>query len=1315
MSTNYLANIPKLKGRENYDDWCFAAENVLVLEGMADAIKAPLAETATSVQKAEDMKAKAKLVLTIDASLYVHIKQCTTTYDLWRTLKNMFDDSGYSRRISLLRNLISIRLDDCDSMTSYVSQLMETAQKLKGTGFEINDQWIGSLMLAGLPEKFEPMIMAIEHSGININADAIKTKLLDMSIDVKTEGAFIAKKHNHKFGGGFKNHASHSQYGGGGSGMNGSRTNPSTVNVSDGGNNSASARNKMIRCYKCKQIGHFKNRCPHTEKVKTNAFSVFLTKGFSQTDWHLDSGASTHLVSNKNLLTNICFQPKIKEIIVANKTIVPVECSGDLEITTCVGSQSHNIIVNNVLYVPNLTTNLLSVSRIIANGNRVEFHKKGCSIYNSQNECIGIATLENGVYKLHVKTEMTFAESVNVSSSTWHRRLAHINATDMQKLKNGAVEGVSFSDKCDISKNSCTVCCEGKQTRLPFPHSATKSSGVLDLVHADLCGPMENLSLGKARYFLLFVDDFSRMCTVYFLREKNETLKYFKQYKQFVENQQSKRIKILRSDNGGEFCSKEMENYLRQCGIVHQKTNSYTPEQNGLCERYNRSIVEKARCLLFDAQFQKNLWAEAVHTAVYILNRAPAAGIDNNTTPYEIWTGRKPNLNHLRVFGSPVMVHVPKERRKKWDKKAKKMFLVGYSENIKGYRLYDPVARDVITARDVVVMENIDDSSATTITIDESRPPVEAEEEHVSVSEEWDTSNSQMDRTFIPNDSSNDTDDSYSDTLSPEDLDLLPTQCDTNLPEKRVRRKPDYYNVASMCVEIAGEELTTSDVLNSSEKEQWQCAIREELKSFSDNDTWELVDRPKDKTVVKAKWVFKKKLNSDGEVRYRARLVAKGFTQKKGIDFDETFSPVLRYSTFRLLLALSVQLDLKMNHLDVPTAFLNGFLKETVYMEVPECSEFSDCNNKVLRLKRAIYGLKQSARAWYIRVEDCLLKLGYKKSDYEPCLFIKCDKNTKVYIALFVDDFFVFYNCQNTYKELINKLIEKFKIKDLGQMKQCLGMNINVQKDCITVDQKQYIETILKRFNMSECAPCDTPMEVNLKLEKDVNNNPDKKYPYQQLVGSLMYLSVLTRPDITFSVSFLSQYNNCFNESHWKHLKRLLKYLKRTKEYGLVYRKTKVNMHGFVDADWASCSLDRRSYTGFCFLMSNSVVSYESKKQKTVALSSTEAEYMALSDCCKEGIYLVNLLSELVQYGNMPLCLYSDNQSSIKLACNSLFHNKRTKHIDIRHHYVRECVLENKVKIEYVSTNDMPADILTKSLCKDKHYKFLSLMGISKV
>ncbi|GBP79731.1 Retrovirus-related Pol polyprotein from transposon TNT 1-94 [Eumeta japonica] len=364
MSTNYLVNVPKLKGRENYDDWCFAAENVLVLEGMADNIKRPLPATAKEAQIAEDLKAKAKLILTIDASLYVHIKQATTTYSLWQILKNMFDDSGYARKISLLRNLISIRLENCESMTSYVSQIIETAHKLNGTGFEINDQWIGSLMLAGLPEKFSPMIMAIEHSGINISADAIKTKLLDMSADFegKSEGAFAAKKF-HRRNVGSTARTQVQQHGNSATnGMYGS----SSVTVNASGQ-AQTSRKKIIRCYKCKQTGHFKNQCQVADKAKSNAFSaVFLTKEFSQSDWHLDSGASTHIVSNVNLLTNVCNRPKTKEIIVANQTVVPVSCSGDLQLTTCVGDNEFTIDVKDVLCVPNLTTNLLSVSRIIA-------------------------------------------------------------------------------------------------------------------------------------------------------------------------------------------------------------------------------------------------------------------------------------------------------------------------------------------------------------------------------------------------------------------------------------------------------------------------------------------------------------------------------------------------------------------------------------------------------------------------------------------------------------------------------------------------------------------------------------------------------------------------------------------------------------------------------------------------------------------------------------------------------------------------------------------------------------------------------------
>jgi hypothetical protein len=296
--------------------------------------------------------------------------------------------------------------------------------------------------------------------------------------------------------------------------------------------------------------------------------------------------------------------------------------------------------------------------------------------------------------------------------------------------------------------------------------------------------------------------------------------------------------------------------------------------------------------------------------------------------------------------------------------------------------------------------------------------------------------------------------------------------------------------------------------------------------------------------------------------------------------------------------------------------------------------------------------------------------------------------------------------------ELKKSLMSKFKIKDLGQLKQCLGIRVKMYENgSISLDQKQFVEYILKKFNMSDCKGVDTPIETNLRLEK--SEDVCKQYPYQQLIGRLMYLSVLTRPDISYSVSYLSQFNNCFMSVHWKQAKRILKYLQKTKSYGLMFTNDNCNLEGFVDADWASNAIDRKSYTGFCVKFSGAVISYECKKQQTVALSSTEAEYMAIAEACKEAIYLKNLLSEIASC-DYSIVLFNDNQGAQRLTENPLFH-KRTKHIDVRHHFVRESVANNLVKIVYLPTSEMPADLLTKGVPSVRHNYFVSKLGIQNI
>lgn len=1310
MTSSLLSNVPKLKGRENYDDWAFAVQNLLVLEDTDKYLKQEAVPT-DAAQSVADARARAKLILTIDASLFVHIKETKTTKELWTKLKSLFDDSGFSRRITLLRHLINIRLEKCESMTSYVTQIVETSQRLNGTGFKINDDWVGSLLLAGLPDKFMPMIMAIEHSGVQISADSIKTKLLDMengdSIEVNENdnAAFISRSWQKKKLGKVGNISKHG----------GPTPNIYAPDTSD----SNDRTNKTITCFKCKQSGHYMSQCPFRndkteKKKKTNAFSVvFLSGNFDKCDWYVDSGASTHMTANESWLTNKIDSSSLPEVTVANNSTVPVLCAGDIEITTSYG---YDITVKNVWCVPTLATNLLSVSELIRNGNSVVFEPDRCLIRNRLGVIVAEAELVNNVYKLILQKETCLLSSSKADGQTWHRRLGHLNSTDMNKMKQGLVNGMNYSDKFVTSKSSCQVCCEGKQLRLPFS-TGTRATEILQIVHSDICGPMECKSIGGSRYFLLFVDDFTRMTFIYFLKCKSETLTCFKEFKAMVENYQNTRIKILRTDNGCEYCSNAFQNFLKHEGIIHQKTNPYTPEQNGLSERSNRTIVEKARCLLFEAELDKKFWAEAANTAVYLKNRSIASGIEK--TPYEMWFGKKPDLLHLRVFGSPVMVHIPKQKRAKWDRKSMKHILVGYCDNVKGYRIYNPVKNQVYTSRDIIIQEKPKYPETVTVPLVSTDSVGELEEESVVKLEPLNKSNSSEsdyldveEENIEPEACEEDlniirTSSSPQNTEKASDISITPVQ---EVPNTRQRRKPDRYGFTNMCVTVEEDGLTYAEAINGPEQLMWLQAMTDELQSFQDNQAWEVVDTPSNASVVQCKWVFKKKFDSNNKVRYRARLVAKGFTQKVGIDYQETFSPVIRHSTLRLLFAISVQLGMDITHLDVKTAFLNGHLKESIFMHLPEGFPINN-SNKVLKIRKAVYGLKQSSLAWYKKVEETLCETGFQKCKLEPCVFVKNHSdNKKTIVGLYVDDFLVLSNCKSESNALIEILSQKFKIKNLGQVRNYLGMRVNINKsdNVITIDQEQYINQLLEKFDMSECNTVVTPIECKLNVDK--SNVCEQKLPYQKLIGSLMYLAVLTRPDIAYSVNYLSQFNNCYSYVHWNYAKRILKFLSQTKTYCLKYSKESAELVGFVDADWASDTTDRRSYTGFCFTKSGAAISWESKKQRTVALSSCEAEYMALSEACREALYLQKLQIEIIGSCN-KIVIYSDSQSALKLSNNYQLH-KRSKHIDVRYHFIREVLRNEIIESKYLSTANMPADLLTKGLPSVKHYKFMKDFGI---
>lgn len=1040
-----------------------------------------------------------------------------------------------------------------------------------------------------------------------------------------------------------------------------------------------------------------------------NAFhAVLLSKGnFNSNEWYIDSGASQHMTPNGDLL--IESKPiSVKEIVTANNAKMKTSRVGKVMLRV----NEDEIEVDDVLHVPGLSANLLSISRMVKNGNTVIFNKDGCTVYNSSNVQVVQLKESDGVYKMRSETvECLLSSELVTSAVTWHRRLGHINYQDLCKMRNGVVDGIEFPDVANGLKN-CEVCLQGKQARLPFKKVGNRSKCILELVHSDLCGPMENASFGGAKYFLTFIDDFTRKYFVYFLKCKSEVLEKFKEFKQLVENQTDKKIKIIRSDNGTEYCGNDFQSFCKKSGIQHQTSNTYTPQQNGVAERANRTIVERAKCMLFDADLKKSFWAEAVHTAVYIINRSVNSVLINQT-PEELWSGSKVNIGEMRIFGSPVMVHVPKQKRAKWDPKSKKLLFVGYDDNIKGFRCIDPTTKKITVSRDVVFLESkVVPIIAVDVTADvaSSSDPVRDE--------------SVVDGDVVEVDEDSDDESNYESTSENDvsDINIVSAQpIERALSPRRLRqRKPICYTYSVLDNEQGSDPEHFRDVELRDDSSKWKAAMNDEYNSLIENRTWDLVKIPAGRKPIKSKWVFKTKRDDKGEiVRYKARLVAKGCSQKYGIDYNETYSPVVRYVSIRFLIELAVKLDLKIDQMDAVTAFLQGDLSEVIFMEQPE--GFSDGTENVCKLNRSIYGLKQSSREWNKKLENALKSFGLRKSQVDPCVYFS--NNIDLILAIYVDDILIFWKDEEKKNELKKSLSTVFKMKDMGVANNCVGLHITYnQNGNICLDQSTYIRDMLKKFNMADCKPVSTPSDANQKLTMDMCASSEgdreklRNIPYQEAVGSLLYLVQGTRPDITFAVNDVSRFNANFGNSHWAAVKRIFRYLQGTVDYKLVYmKKGNGRLCGFTDADWASDVDKRRSCTGFIFKLCDGAISWGSKRQPTVALSSTEAEYMALSSAVQEAMWLKQFGQDFdAEIKQQSVELQCDNQSAIKLA-ESDGYRARSKHIDVRHHYIREKIKDSTISIGHVSTDFMVADNLTKAVPRSKHSFCTSEMGLLKI
>jgi len=540
--------------------------------------------------------------------------------------------------------------------------------------------------------------------------------------------------------------------------------------------------------------------------------------------------------------------------------------------------------------------------------------------------------------------------------------------------------------------------------------------------------------------------------------------------------------------------------------------------------------------------------------------------------------------------------------------------------------------------------------------------------------------------------------------------------------ERRVRKPPVW-----MKEYITGKDLTNEEdtyfvmfaggdpvTYNQASKSQhWRDAMDTEIQAIQRNDTWELVDPPPNCKIVGVKWIFKTKLKETGEIdKFKARLVAKGYTQEEGIDYREIFAPVARLETIRTVVALAAIRRWTIYQLDIKSAFLHGAINEDVYIEQPPGYVSQGREHKVYKLKKALYGLKQAPRAWYSKLESFLAINKFLKCPHEHTLFIKKEEGGKILIVcVYVDDLIYTGNHELLFQEFKAMMMNEFAMTDLGKMRYFLGIEVLQSCDGIFIGQKKYIKDVLTKFNMLDCNLVENPIVPGTKLLKTDKGAEVDSTIFKQLVGSLMYLNA-TRPDIAYSVNLISRFMEHPKDNHVLAAKRILRYLQGTQKLGIFYKAGgHEDLISYTDSDYARDLEDRKSTSGYIFMIGGGVISWASKKQLVVSLSTTEAEFIAAAICACQCVWLKRVLEHLEHFQEGATALFCDNVSTIKLSKNPVLHG-RSKHIDVRFQFLRDLCNDGVIKLDYCSTEEQLADIMTKPLKVDNFQHLRNELGM---
>ncbi|CAA7052678.1 unnamed protein product [Microthlaspi erraticum] len=822
--------------------------------------------------------------------------------------------------------------------------------------------------------------------------------------------------------------------------------------------------------------------------------SKYETNNGEDNVWYLDNGASNHMTGDKRYFSKID-ESITGKVRFGDDSRIDIKGKGLIEFIDGNGEPRK---MNDVYFIPDLKSNIISLGQetearcdVRMKGEQLTMHDRDGKLL------VKAARSKNRLYKVNMglKDGLCLYTTTTSVSSRWHARLGHINLEKMKgMMQRELVTGVpSF----EFEKKLCGSCLLGKQTRQVFPQATTyRASKVLELIHGDLCGPITPHTAAGNKYIFVLIDDHSRYMWSILLREKSEALEKFKRFKKIMEQESGASIQVFRTESGGEFVSQEFNAFCEISRIKRHLTAPYTPQQNGVVERRNRTLLEMTRSILKHMFVPDYLWGEAIRHSTYLLNRIATRAVKDKT-PYEIFRGKKVETEHK-----------PSSRTE---------------PGSKAYRLVDPQTRRIVVSRDVIFDESKGWNWKTSGG-EQSRGQeygINFGDFGVHESQENDEN---LEREKKGEESHDEEDESSEEdeASSPEIEGFDDNQVNLRRGD-RERTRPKYLDDYILLAVQEGERLLLTineeprDFSEAKKAKEWVLAC-EEIRSIIKNNTWTLVYLPSGAKAIGLKWVFKLKRNSDGSInKHKARLVAKGYAQRYGVDYEEVFAPVARLETIRLLISLAAASGWEIHHLDVKTAFLHGDLKETVFVKQPEGFEEIGQEEKVCKLNKALYGLKQAPRAWNIKLNAILREFKFSKCLKEPTVYRREYNGNLLLVAVYVDDLLVTGTSLKDIEEFKAEMASKFEMSDLGKQTYYLGIEVYQHEEGITLRQERYALKILEEAQMKSCNTAQIPMELGCKLSKAEDEKDIDATSFRKNVGcfniyfiqSQIYLFVL--------------------------------------------------------------------------------------------------------------------------------------------------------------------------------------------------------------